>query len=845
MRYLKLIEECYKNLPAEIKVAPWKVVNHGLKVLQTDEDLDAYIAAYGEMHIIKCRAALQNFPFDKLDNITYEIYDWGCGQGIATLILLDMLEERKLLRGLKKVYLIEPSSCALKRAKSWIRQSAGPGVEVIAVNKCIPQEAKVVMSEVSCSSNASINLFSNILDIRELSLSWLANKTASLAKVNYMICVGPKYPEYKNTRITDFCGYFNPKEYFSSIDSFPYGYTTRTHHAFGCQTRCFIHKKETSLISNYKECAEEFGDINYCDYTAECLKGIVNEKTIEFYNALRENSGTSYDVLFKPHINCDTVDLLLMGIGKGIVLINVCEDLSKLEEGFNRIEYIKKQLLNEHLKKVRIDSIINTKVYGCIKTALFFPNATNEEITNEINRSNKNYYKYLLRLNPETNVKDEIGKITAGAFRSEYYEELKGLITSHWHSYKDGNFEFQLTSKQKEIVRSTKNRIRIKGVAGCGKTQIVANRAVEQLLRTGDRVLIITFNISLIQYIRMRIAEVPADFLTNMFEITNYHQFFRSMANRYAPAEKLTLESWNDPEFFKPYNSSIKKYKTIIIDEVQDFKTVWLTSIINYFITDDGSISLFGDCEQNIYSRGVETETKMPRVPTFNGPWNEMKDRISMRTLNPHIADLSSKFAKKFLSEDLKAINIVQKEIEYEHYYVKYWWRDKDIKSDDLIKDILCIIENYQLKEKDTVILGQSINLLRNIECSYREQTQLKTMITFETNKEYNQVSTRSSTHFRENLENIRRVAKTHFTTDCDELKFSTIQSFKGWESTNIILLLQPTGIRDYNIQERENTPALIYTALTRARCNLFIVNMRNTIYNSFFQENIPNTIRQ
>ena len=71
-------------------------------------------------------------------------------------------------------------------------------------------------------------------------------------------------------------------------------------------------------------------------------------------------------------------------------------------------------------------------------------------------------------------------------------------------------------------------------MAGCGKTQVVANRAVERFLKTGKKVLVITFNISLIQYIWMRIRQVPADFPTNFFEVVNYHQFFRSKANLYS-----------------------------------------------------------------------------------------------------------------------------------------------------------------------------------------------------------------------------------------------------------------------------------------------------------------------
>lgn len=282
-----------------MKAKPWEVTEHGRRVLQTQDELNAYIAAYGEMHIVKCRAALQNFPFEDLEMYSYEIFDWGCGQGLATLTLLDMLQERGKLSRLEKIYLIEPSSQALQRAVSWVSQNAGPGVDVIPLNSYIPNDVNAVMPEITCSSRISINLFSNILDIRSLSLCWLANKTSSLANTNYMVCIGPKFTQNTNTRINDFCGYFNPAEYFSNINAYPYSYTSRTRHAYGCETRCFKHNRSSSINVQYRECALEE---NYCDpydYAAEVLTGIVDENVINFYNKVRQVSSQSYDVFFR------------------------------------------------------------------------------------------------------------------------------------------------------------------------------------------------------------------------------------------------------------------------------------------------------------------------------------------------------------------------------------------------------------------------------------------------------------------------------------------------------------------------------------------------------------------
>lgn len=62
----RLVESCYESIPSNWRQRPWEHLNHGKAVLDSEELLNAYIAAYGEMHIVKCRMAMQNFPFEDL-----------------------------------------------------------------------------------------------------------------------------------------------------------------------------------------------------------------------------------------------------------------------------------------------------------------------------------------------------------------------------------------------------------------------------------------------------------------------------------------------------------------------------------------------------------------------------------------------------------------------------------------------------------------------------------------------------------------------------------------------------------------------------------------------------------
>lgn len=857
---ISLVNECYNRLPGDIQRAPWTVTDHGRATLTTEQQLDAYLAAYGEAHIIKCRAALQNLPYDNLRQYNFEIFDWGCGQGLASLTLIEALSEHQVLNRLRKVTLIDvPGSLALKRATRWISQYTGSTVTVEPLERAIPSKEDDPWEDVTCQTTVCINLFSNILDIRSISLAWLAKKTASLATQNYMVCVGPKFSS--NSRLTDFCGYFNPQSYYTRISTFPYGYISKTHHAFGCEAATFIHKKEDKLHDGYQEKAKnticDYDD----DYSIECLRGTVDDDILNTFKKLKNDCAKMYDDFFlRPLIGVDTPDIFLASVARGFVIVNVCK-LENIEQELHRIEEIKDEIFNSYVKSLKIASVKNPAVFYDVKCVLYFPQATSQELEQAKTNSNtlinegekagkgkkhKDIYKFVSTIAKDQDLAATINGFTASCFSYEYYNELIKLITGHWHSYKDGDKDFKLTDKQKGIVQSSNKKIKVRGIAGSGKTLVAAHKAVVSQLRTGNKVLIITFNLTLRQYIKMRINQVPADFPTNKFIITNYHQFFLSMAR--SVGAPVTFGCCNDASFFDSYKERTPRFKTIIIDEVQDFREEWLRSIINNFLTEDGSVTVLGDGEQNIYDRVLEQSTKMPAIPTIPGNWTQLTERISMRIINPKITRLASAFAKEYLETDGKPIstsNELQLQFDTTNH-LRYWYRE-NVTAQNMALAVTWITAHYKLSYSDIAVLGQSINLLRDMEYALRETYHIPTMTSFERKEDFNDVygaHDKTPALFQKDLRAIRRAAKTHFTTDCNAVKLSTIHSFKGWEAKTVILFLQPelpknTEYDGYYIENRENSSALVYTAITRARCNLFIINVGNKQYHAFFEKNI------
>lgn len=238
-----VIKVCQNLVPARYARSPWAhpEVNHGVSVLSTEDGLNSYLAAYGEAHAAKAFTAIKSIP-DSTYSEPFEIYDWGCGQGVATLCLIEYLKEKGLFHNLKRVTLIEPSVAALSRAKFNIEQVA-PEVQTICHEKGLPANISLpfeCIEKIDVKQSNVVHLFSNILDINTINLKKLANLISSEGYNHTVVCIGPA--NRREDRINSFCGYFNDK---TVVFNKPFRDTeffrakTYNNHVFGCFIRIF------------------------------------------------------------------------------------------------------------------------------------------------------------------------------------------------------------------------------------------------------------------------------------------------------------------------------------------------------------------------------------------------------------------------------------------------------------------------------------------------------------------------------------------------------------------------------------------------------------------------------
>jgi superfamily I DNA/RNA helicase len=91
------------------------------------------------------------------------------------------------------------------------------------------------------------------------------------------------------------------------------------------------------------------------------------------------------------------------------------------------------------------------------------------------------------------------------------------------------------------------------------------------------------------------------------------------------------------------------------------------------------------------------------------------------------------------------------------------------------------------------------------------------------------QLSDFKSKVYSDNYKNIRDNKKLHFWMNSGTIKVSTINSFKGWESEVVFLIIEPKY--DMTTAFNLSFDELLYTGLTRSRNNLVIINYGNEEY--------------
>lgn len=620
-------------------------------------------------------------------------------------------------------------------------------------------------------------------------------------------------------------------------------------------------------------------------------------------NHLKDNLDDTYEVFFNPYLDGDRPDVIILKEHFSAFIIEVKDwDLKNYKitenntwEFFDGAKYsrkaspqsqafrYKKNLYDLHLPVVGLARLTNPNFYNLVHCFVYFHNSdkslidllylpAEEKQRDKQSRLNQSVqekkisfdsyekareYQERKKRNLQRDKNMSFGsdrldhlikrikqKSKHVLFDENVYRDFKRRLSPPEHTLNQG-LSIKFDNKQLPLINSENVKRKIKGVAGCGKTSVLSQRAINAYQRHSSTVLILTFNITLKNYIRDKISDIQGSRDFTAFEISNYHQFFNSQVINSGQdfgelVEKYGIDRLYSIDVFQ--DSDLPKYQTILVDEIQDYQSEWVKIIRDNFLTEDGEMILFGDESQNIYQRDF---SRSPVIAQGFGRW--IKLTRSYRTnLDSPLNQLFKDFQLNFLLEkhpDIEITDVSPTQIGMGFSLLKYEKSTLADWKESVFESVKNYIRSYDLHPNDVVILSSKIYLVRHLNellievekthCMFETYEELAacTNMNIEELKELNEGEINALVNQnKEDVERVRRVKKNHFYANSGLVKLSTIHSYKGLESKTV-----------FYVMDEKDDPEVVYTSITRSSENLVIFDLGGKNKCSEFLKNAIN----
>jgi len=563
------------------------------------------------------------------------------------------------------------------------------------------------------------------------------------------------------------------------------------------------------------------------------LKQSLTEGELYFAKYLDKYLPSEWEIYIQPYLNGDRPYVVILHPKVGLMIFEVKDwnlDIYSTKENYFRDKkyyttYVIDSNHNKHeipnpikqIERYRQNLLLyipklanavydNLKRIAVLKIGLYFHNASTAQAQNFI----PNYKeRYCSVFGKDMLSQENLSKIVPDANRLNSYfmdihwaNDIRFWLKPPYHLIEQGQKIIFSKEQKRHIAPSPNQHQRLRGVAGSGKTLVIAQRAANSASQN-KKVLILTYNITLWHYIKDAISRARFGFVWDTIEFNHFHGFCKN----YLCENNISLSHKNEdtntflddtiPQLIinnmgKNKNNNNRKYDVILIDEGQDYTNKYY-QMLCMFLTDNDELLLVADEKQNIYSRELSWLENM-KGTKFKGRWRELKEsyRLPLPILKeanrfadiflPNVGLIPESANKSLFDPILLWRNISSIDTALEKVFIAFQWLTK--KQGNHPSEIVILIPTHQegLKFKE-YFTNRNINVNDVFE-------------DVKGNKKH----------------------KYSFYMGDSRIKMSTIHSFKGWELFNVILLVPDDA-------EYPNIDYLMYIAITRTRGNLIVFN--------------------
>jgi Superfamily I DNA and RNA helicases len=387
-----------------------------------------------------------------------------------------------------------------------------------------------------------------------------------------------------------------------------------------------------------------------------------------------------------------------------------------------------------------------------------------------------------------------------------------------------------ISLEQDRLARPARGRELIEGVAGSGKSVVLAYRAA-RIAREGRRVLVLTFNRTLTNYLHAILRRMPVRHEPDLITVLHFHGLLSRVLEQHRlpkpvqgdPDETFDSEradsDWLEEAWPDAALSALRtfgvpdllRFDAILIDEGQDFGTKYV-SVLERLIAEtvDPEVVIALDAAQRVYDR----------LPSLldGGPWKSRIRRHRMRK-GYRLPESGARVANAFAATwnlPTETIELVEGTVFPGHFD---WVRVSD--DGDAAAAVIATLDAWRA-EPD--FLAARVAVLVTAAATGEALVRLLWERDYSANHVF---AVRAQGALLENpippdAEPEWRVGQTHkiaFAYGDSRLKVSTIHSFKGWDADRVIFVL-PHESRTPS----ERTISELYVGLTRAREDMVVI---------------------
>lgn len=542
----------------------------------------------------------------------------------------------------------------------------------------------------------------------------------------------------------------------------------------------------------------------------------------------------------KPHLNSMRPDFILTHPQKGVLLIEV-RDWSLKAPEYLREGQVKgatdkyytdnpvKQITTYKnlILKYELDSFLEAveshgkQAFDMMTPIVYFHHAGREDALNFVGEVDPSTCLIWTKKDLDDLTSDEVERdddrfpssvfIDRSKFTRGPEKSLQHLVQNLTHlldpSTEVPNYKrrLTLTPEQYRLVPVQKGSIRRwGGVAGSGKTAVIATKAADAITR-GERVLVLTYNITLRHYLRdlcqQQFVGNDRNLLKSHLTISHFHGFLKVLIAELGlnvPETSVeTQPKWAMEAVLEKRQTDILKhlqYDSIFIDEGQDFSGDWLRFLKNIY-TEQGELLVMYDEAQSMYEeQGVWI--KEPEEIAGLGFKGQVGHLSITHRLPNGIVHQIDRLSDVFGID--KRLNATSEQIDL---FTDIDWQNVEVNANRI----------PLIQEKINTILEKNVSTAKDITIiTMNEETGIEVVKAFEDSAwKVSHVYDVNETE----AESKRRNEKWMFQPDKDRLKVASYHSYKGWESSHVILLLE--GIENESKQWKHMLDAL-YISLTR-----------------------------